>query len=219
MVFVPLLVGNVVIWKPSPMATYVSSLILSIFLEAGLPPNVIQFLPCPNGQPTISLIDKLFEHKYFAGLHFTGSTAVFKQLWRLAGERLDTYLSYPRLVGETGGKNWQLVQKSADREASAIQAIRGAFEYQGVFSHFAGSPFGVLNTFCESQVRNARLSLDCMFPSHSGQTDSRTSFWRKPPRSQLEVSQSLNTSLVLSCTFCSFLFYRAKKLFGSSSSQ
>lgn len=131
LVFVPALVGNVCLWKPSPTATYASWLVYQIFLEAGLPKNVIQFLPCPNGDDTIKLVDRAISHKYFAGLHFTGSTAVFKSLWKSVANNMDKYLSYPRMVGETGGKNWQLVHPSADVRAAVVQAIRGAFEYQG----------------------------------------------------------------------------------------
>ena len=127
----PALVGNVLVWKPSPMATYASWVVFQILLEAGLPKNVIQFLPCPNGDATISLVDKVISHRMFAGLHFTGSTHVFKHLWKQIASKMDNYLSYPRLVGETGGKNFQLVHESADVRASVIGAIRGAFEYQG----------------------------------------------------------------------------------------
>ncbi|GAA5905944.1 hypothetical protein JCM8208_003382 [Rhodotorula glutinis] len=127
----PALVGNVLVWKPSPMATYSSWLVLQILLEAGLPKNVIQFLPTPNGDATISLVDRVLDHRMFAGLHFTGSTHVFRHLWKKIGNNIDKYLSYPRVVGETGGKNFQLVHPSADVRAAAIGAIRGAFEYQG----------------------------------------------------------------------------------------
>ncbi|KAM0792816.1 hypothetical protein ACM66B_002582 [Microbotryomycetes sp. NB124-2] len=131
LVAVPALVGNVCLWKPSPMATYASWLVLQILHEAGLPKGVIQFLPCPNGDDTIKLVDRAISHRLFAGLHFTGSTAVFKSLWKSIANNMDKYLSYPRMVGETGGKNWQLVHSSADLRASVVQAVRGAFEYQG----------------------------------------------------------------------------------------
>ena len=96
-----------------------------------MPKNVIQFLPCPNGDDTIKLVDRAISHRMFAGLHFTGSTAVFKSLWKSIAGNMDNYLSYPRMVGETGGKNWQLVHPSADMRAAVIQAVRGAFEFQG----------------------------------------------------------------------------------------
>ncbi|GAA5873962.1 hypothetical protein JCM3774_004052 [Rhodotorula dairenensis] len=127
----PALVGNVLVWKPSPGATYASWLVFQVLLEAGLPKNVIQFLPCPNGDATVSLVDKVLAHRMFAGLHFTGSTHVFRSLWKQIGNNIDRYLSYPRVVGETGGKNFQLVHPSADLRAAVIGALRGAFEYQG----------------------------------------------------------------------------------------
>ncbi|GAA5857399.1 hypothetical protein JCM8547_002260 [Rhodosporidiobolus lusitaniae] len=127
----PALTGNVLVWKPSPTATYSSWLVLQILLEAGLPKNVIQFLPCPNGEATVSLVDKVLSHRMFAGLHFTGSTHVFRHLWKQIGNNIDKYLSYPRVVGETGGKNFQLVHPSANVQAAVIGAVRGAFEYQG----------------------------------------------------------------------------------------
>ncbi|GAA5982579.1 hypothetical protein JCM11641_002589 [Rhodosporidiobolus odoratus] len=127
----PALTGNVLVWKPSPMATYSSWLVLQILHEAGLPKNVVQFLPCPNGDATVSLCERVLSHRLFAGLHFTGSTHVFRHLWKQIGDNIDKYLSYPRIVGETGGKNFQLVHPSANVKAAVIGAIRGAFEYQG----------------------------------------------------------------------------------------
>ena len=152
----PALVGNVLVWKPSPMATYASWVVFQILLEAGLPKNVIQFLPCPNGDATVQLVDKVISHRMFAGLHFTGSTHVFKHLWKEIAGKMDNYLSYPRLVGETGGKNFQLVHESADIRASVVGAIRGAFEYQGMFSY---------STFFLSQPRLNFLMSYVMFRS------------------------------------------------------
>lgn len=123
----PALMGNVVIWKPSPQSIYSNYLVYQILLEAGLPPNVIQFVP--GDAEEISSV--LFNHPEFAGLHFTGSTAVFKKLWRNIGNNIDIYKSYPRLVGETGGKNAHVIHNSADIKNAALQTIRGAFEYNG----------------------------------------------------------------------------------------
>lgn len=83
LVAAPAMVGNVCVWKPSPMATYASWLVLTILHEAGLPKNVIQFLPCPNGDQTVQLVNTALAHKNFAALHFTGSTFVFKSLWKV----------------------------------------------------------------------------------------------------------------------------------------
>jgi 1-pyrroline-5-carboxylate dehydrogenase len=125
----PALVGNVVIWKPSPAATYSNYLIHKIFLEAGLPPSVIQFVP---GDPEV-VVKEALESRDFAGLHFTGSTAVFRSLWKQIADGVGEgrYKSYPRVVGETGGKNFHFVHKSADVSNAVRQTIRSAFEYQG----------------------------------------------------------------------------------------
>ncbi|KAJ7094527.1 delta-1-pyrroline-5-carboxylate dehydrogenase [Mycena belliarum] len=123
----PALVGNVVVWKPSPMATYSSYIVHQIFLEAGVPPSVIQFVP---GAPEI-VAQQCIAHPLFAALHFTGSTFVFKQLWKDIASNVDVYKSYPKIVGETGGKNFHVVHESAEIRNAVIQTIRGAFEYQG----------------------------------------------------------------------------------------
>ncbi|GAA93829.1 uncharacterized protein L969DRAFT_92254 [Mixia osmundae IAM 14324] len=123
----PAIVGNVVLWKPSPMAVYSNYILYQILEEAGLPAGVIQFIP----GPAEAIVAQSFKHPLFAGLHFTGSTAVFKKLWKDIASNIEIYKSYPRIVGETGGKNFHLVHKSADVKSSVLQAIRGAFEYQG----------------------------------------------------------------------------------------
>ncbi|KAJ7639079.1 delta-1-pyrroline-5-carboxylate dehydrogenase [Roridomyces roridus] len=124
---VPAMVGNVVVWKPSPMATYASYIVHQIFLEAGVPPSVIQFVP---GAPEI-VAQQCIKHSSFAALHFTGSTFVFKQLWKDIVANIDVYKGYPKIVGETGGKNFHLVHESAEIRNAVIQTIRGGFEYQG----------------------------------------------------------------------------------------
>jgi len=124
---VPALVGNVVVWKPSPMATYANYLTHKIFLEAGVPPSVIQFVPGPPAD----VVQQALRHPSFAALHFTGSTFVFKQLWKDIAANLDRYKSYPRIVGETGGKNFHLVHESAEVKNAVLQTVRGAFEYSG----------------------------------------------------------------------------------------
>ncbi|KAF8883159.1 delta-1-pyrroline-5-carboxylate dehydrogenase [Gymnopilus junonius] len=123
----PALVGNVVVWKPSPMATYSNYLVYQILAEAGVPPGVIQFVPGPPPE----VVAQAINHPSFAGLHFTGSTFVFKKLWKDIALNLDKYKSYPRIVGETGGKNFHVVHKSAEVKNAVLQSVRGAFEYQG----------------------------------------------------------------------------------------
>ena len=125
----PALMGNVVIWKPSPSAIASNYIIYHILMEAGLPPNVIQFVPGNAEQVT----DIVLGHRDFASLHYTGSTAVFRSLYGAISRGVTEakYRGYPRIVAETGGKNYHLVHSSADPHNAAINTIRGAFEYQG----------------------------------------------------------------------------------------
>ena len=123
----PALVGNVVVWKPSPAATYSNYIIHQIFTEAGIPPGVIQFVPGPPPE----VVAQAISHPSFAGLHFTGSTHIFKKLWKDIAANLDKYKGYPRIVGETGGKNFHVVHESAEINNAVHQTVRGAFEYQG----------------------------------------------------------------------------------------
>lgn len=125
----PALMGNVVVWKPSDYAMASNWLVYNILLEAGLPKDVIQFVPGdPEGVTKVALA-----HREFAALHYTGSTAVFRKLYGAIGQGVaeGRYKSYPRIVGETGGKNFHLVHPSADMDNAAIQTVRGAFEFQG----------------------------------------------------------------------------------------
>jgi len=124
----PAMLGNVCVWKPSPMAIHSGYLISKIFTEAGLPAGVIQFVPTLDAA---GMCETVFKHREFASLHFTGSTKIFKKLWRDIGNNIDIYKSYPRIVGETGGKNFHLVHSSADVKMAVIESIRAAFEYQG----------------------------------------------------------------------------------------
>ncbi|NNF27332.1 MAG: L-glutamate gamma-semialdehyde dehydrogenase, partial [Gemmatimonadetes bacterium] len=123
----PAMMGCGVVWKPSDSAVYSGYLTYKLLEEAGLPPGVINFVP---GNP-VTITDVAMGHPDFAGLHFTGSTAVFKSLWTKVGENIDTYRSYPRLVGETGGKDFIVAHPSADVDALRTAIVRGAFEYQG----------------------------------------------------------------------------------------
>jgi 1-pyrroline-5-carboxylate dehydrogenase len=125
----PALMGNVVVWKPSDSAIASNWLLYNILLEAGLPKNVIQFVP---GNPE-EVTKVVLAHKKLAALHYTGSTAVFRKLYGAIanGVAEGRYQGYPRIVGETGGKNFHLIHSSADLENAAVQTVRGAFEYQG----------------------------------------------------------------------------------------
>ena len=121
--------GNVVVWKPSPSAIASNYIIYSILMEAGLPPNVIQFVPGDAEEVTKVVLS----HPLFASLHYTGSTAVFRSLYgKIAtGVANGTYRGYPRIVAETGGKNYHLIHRSADVQNAVAHTVRGAFEYQG----------------------------------------------------------------------------------------
>ncbi|KAI8308467.1 Delta-1-pyrroline-5-carboxylate dehydrogenase [Colletotrichum sp. SAR11_59] len=125
----PALLGNVVLWKPSPSNIYASQLVYNILLEAGLPPNVIQFVPGDAEEVT----DVVLKHREFAGLNFVGSSDVFRSLYAKIGEGIGnkTYRDFPKIVGETSGKNYHLIHPSADIDSAALHTLRGAFEYQG----------------------------------------------------------------------------------------
>ena len=123
----PVLMGNVAVWKPSTTSLLSNYYLMQLYKEAGLPDGVVNFLPGSG-----ALIGKVCtESRHFAGIHFTGSTATFKSLWGQACSNLDRYVSYPRLVGETGGKDFIFVHPSADAKAVATAAFCGAFEFQG----------------------------------------------------------------------------------------
>lgn len=123
----PALMGNVCVWKPSKTAVYSAYVIMKILQEAGLPDGVINLIYCSG--PTAS--DVIFSHKEFAGIHFTGSTEVFNNIWATIVKNISTYRSYPRIVGETGGKDYIFADPTASPKSVATAMVRGAFEYQG----------------------------------------------------------------------------------------
>ncbi|HRH35110.1 MAG TPA: L-glutamate gamma-semialdehyde dehydrogenase [Catalimonadaceae bacterium] len=123
----PALMGNTVVWKPANTQIYAAQVIMEIFMKAGLPDGVINLVFVDG--PTAGSV--IFEHPDFAGIHFTGSTGVFQDVWTKIGANIKKYKSYPRIVGETGGKDFVLAHESADVEALAVALIRGDFEYQG----------------------------------------------------------------------------------------
>lgn len=114
-------------WKPARAALLSNYLLYKILEEAGLPPGVIQFVP----GPAEDIVSPMLSNVNFAGLHFTGSTQVFQSLWKTIGNNIEKYNCYPRIVGETGGKNKIFLHSSADVEQAVFQTLRGAFEYQG----------------------------------------------------------------------------------------
>ena len=123
----PAMLGNVSVWKPASTAAYTSHLIMEILLQAGLPAGVINMIFARGA----SIGDTVLRNKHLAGIHFTGSTAVFQQMWQTVGANIANYRCYPRIVGETGGKDFIVAHHSTDVEALATAIIRGAFEYQG----------------------------------------------------------------------------------------
>ncbi|MFY7965074.1 MAG: L-glutamate gamma-semialdehyde dehydrogenase [Chitinophagaceae bacterium] len=119
--------GNVVVWKPANTQIYSAQMFMKVLKEAGLPDGVINLIYVDG--PTIGKV--CFSHKDFAGVHFTGSTGVFNNMWKTIGENMSKYKSYPRIVGETGGKDFVIAHKSADVDTVVTALLRGAFEYQG----------------------------------------------------------------------------------------
>ena len=123
----PALMGNTTLWKPASSSVLSGYYLMQLYKEAGVPDGVINFIPSKG-----SVVGKeVFGNKNFGGIHFTGSTAVFKTMWKEIVKNIDNYISYPRIVGETGGKDFIFVHKSADVQNVAVNMIRGAYEYQG----------------------------------------------------------------------------------------
>lgn len=123
----PAMLGNVVLWKPASTAVYSNYMFMKILQEAGLPDGVINFIPGSGAQ----IGDYVIDSPDLAGIHFTGSTAVFREMWKKVGNNIDKYSTYPRFVGETGGKDFIMVHKSTDNEELITAIVRGAYEYQG----------------------------------------------------------------------------------------
>ncbi|MBQ2489012.1 MAG: L-glutamate gamma-semialdehyde dehydrogenase [Bacteroidales bacterium] len=123
----PALMGNVTIWKPSTTAILSNYYLMRLLQEAGLPDGVINFLP---GSGSV-ISEVAFKSPYLAGIHFTGSTGTFKNFWKLIGQNIDIYKTYPKIVGETGGKDFIFAHKTAPARELAVAILRGAFEYQG----------------------------------------------------------------------------------------
>lgn len=181
-----------VVWKPSPAATYSNYIVYQILAEAGVPPGVIQFVPGPPPE----IVQQAISHPSFAALHFTGSTHVFRQLWKDIAANLDKYKGYPRIVGETGnvvlslsyvmsrlirfsfstgGKNFHLVHSSASIPNAIHQTIRGAFEYQGEFRGPCTYPNPCRFEDRIFKAKSALLYLDYTYRHLSGIMDSRSS--------------------------------------------
>jgi 1-pyrroline-5-carboxylate dehydrogenase len=150
----PAMMGNTVVWKPAATAALSAYYIMEILREAGLPDGVINFVPGPSSE----IAPLVLEHPDLAGVHFTGSTGVFQSMWRTVGERIDRYRTYPRLVGETGGKDFILAHASADVDALAVAIVRGGYEYQGQKCS-AASRIYVPDSLWRAGLRDQVLSL------------------------------------------------------------
>lgn len=147
----PVLMGNVAIWKPASSAVYSAYYLMKLFQEAGLPDGVINFLPGSGG----IVGDPVMDSEHLAGVHFTGSTDVFQGMWKKVGENISNYKTYPRIVGETGGKDFILAHESADVDVLATACVRGAFEYQGQKCSAASRgyiPRSIWNEFKEKYI-------------------------------------------------------------------
>ncbi len=123
----PAMMGNTVVWKCSNTQVYSAKVLMDVFIAAGVPAGVINLVFVPG--PVAG--NEIFSHPDFAGIHYTGSTEVFRQIWKTIGNNIEIYRSYPRIVGETGGKDFIFAHPSADRRALVVAMVRGAFEYQG----------------------------------------------------------------------------------------
>ena len=123
----PALMGNTVVWKPASSAMYSAHYLMQLLEEAGLPPGVINFV----AGDAAAISNVILSHRDLAGVHFTGSTEVFQEMWKTIGQSIETYRSYPRVVGETGGKDFIVAHPSADPVALAVAIVRGGFEFQG----------------------------------------------------------------------------------------
>jgi 1-pyrroline-5-carboxylate dehydrogenase len=145
----PALMGDVVLWKPASTAAYSSYWTLKLLEEAGLPPGVVNFIPGSGA----TVADPVLASEHLAGVHFTGSTPVFHSIWKTIGENIDRYRNYPRIVGETGGKDFIVAHPSADVDAVATAILRGSFEYQGQKCSAASRVYAPSNIWPELRER------------------------------------------------------------------
>jgi 1-pyrroline-5-carboxylate dehydrogenase len=145
----PALMGDVVLWKPASTAVVSSYLTMKLLEEAGMPPGVINFVPGSGA----AVGDPVLASEHLAGIHFTGSTEVFHSIWKTVGQNIDRYRNYPRIVGETGGKDFIVAHPSADVDALAAAILRGSFEYQGQKCSAASRVYAPSNLWPELRER------------------------------------------------------------------
>lgn len=176
----PAIMGNVAVWKPSPTQQFAAHFLMALLTEAGLPPGVITMVT-GNGSAVSQVA---VPHRELAGIHFTGSTPTFQHLWRMVAENLNSYRSYPRLVGETGGKDFVIAHTSADVDVLRTALVRGAFEYQGQKCSAASRAYVPrtvwqrLETDLVSEVESLTMGDPCDFSNFMGAVIDGRSFER-----------------------------------------
>ncbi|MFQ5550450.1 MAG: L-glutamate gamma-semialdehyde dehydrogenase [Gemmatimonadales bacterium] len=174
----PALMGNTVLWKPSRTSVYSGYVLMRLFEAAGMPPGVINFIPGNSA----AIGRAAMHHPGLAGVHFTGSTPVFQGMWRTVGENISSYRSYPRVVGETGGKDFIVAHPSCDIAALGTAIVRGAFEYQGQKCSAASrvyvpsSVWGVMRDDLLDQVANIPMGDVADFSNFMGAVIDRSAF-------------------------------------------
>ena len=174
----PAMLGNVAVWKPSDKAVYSGYYTMRLLEEAGLPPGVVNFIPADP----IPMSAQVLADRNLAGVHYTGSTTVFQSIWRTVGENISRYRGYPRLVGETGGKDYIVAHASADVEALAVAIVRGGFEYQGQKCSAASRVFvpdsmwPQLRPRLEEMIAEIKVGDPADFRNFMGAVIDRTSF-------------------------------------------
>jgi len=174
----PALCGNTVVWKPASTAAYSAHFIMQLLREAGLPDGVINLVYGSGGD----VGDPVLTSPHLAGIHFTGSTRVFHQMWKTVANNIDRYKAYPRLVGETGGKDFILAHRSADPKALVTAIVRGAFEYQGQKCSAASRVYVPSNIWplieeeFVSQIESIKMGDVCDFSNFMGAVIDKASF-------------------------------------------
>jgi 1-pyrroline-5-carboxylate dehydrogenase len=193
----PALMGDVVLWKPASTAAYSSYWTLKLFEEAGLPPGVVNFIPGSGA----AVGDVVLASEHLAGVHFTGSTEVFHSIWQTVGQNIGRYRNYPRIVGETGGKDFIVAHPSADVDAVATAILRGSFEYQGQKCSAASRVYAPSNLWPElkerlvEEVQTIRMGDVSDFSNFMGAVIDGKSFARQ--REAIEHAQGNKAEVVV----------------------
>ncbi|MEO8779494.1 MAG: L-glutamate gamma-semialdehyde dehydrogenase [Rhodanobacter sp.] len=193
----PALCGNTVLWKPASTAVYSAYFLMKLFKEAGLPDGVINLVTGDGA----TIGDPVLADKHLAGIHFTGSTKVFQRMWRTVGDNIGNYASYPRLVGETGGKDFIVAHPSADPMALTTAIVRGAFEYQGQKCSAASRVFVPSNLWPKvkedlvAQVTSIKMGDVAEFSNFMGAVIDEASF--RTQRSAIDEAKASNDAKIL----------------------